>query len=74
MPKAASTLVTRRPGFRFSQGQLYITTEQAEMRLGTWPLLEAWRQRGVKKGGAKFVPVLEEDGKAVKLGAARPTR
>lgn len=48
MPKVASTLVTRRPGFRFVQGQLCITMEQAEIRLRTWPLLEVAAEVPVK--------------------------
>lgn len=46
----------RRPGFRFSQGQLCITTAQAEMRLGTWPLLEATRRRTGEAKWSRFVP------------------
>ena len=48
---------TRRPGFRFSQGQLCITTAQEEMRLGTWPLLEATRRRTGEAKWTRFVPV-----------------
>jgi len=48
---------TRRPGFRFSQGQLCITTAQEEMRLGTWPLLEATRRRKGETNWSRFVPV-----------------
>ena len=48
--------VTRRPGFRFSQGQLCITTAQEEMRLGTWPLLEATRRRKGEAKWSRFVP------------------
>jgi len=47
----------RRPGFRFSQGQLCITTAQEEMRLGTWPLLEATRRRNGESKWSRFVPV-----------------
>ena len=47
---------TRRPGFHFSQGQLCITTAQDEMRLGTWPLLEATRQRQGTTEWQRFVP------------------
>ncbi len=47
---------TRRPGFRFSQGQLCITTGQEEMRLGTWPLLEATRRRKDESKWGRFVP------------------
>lgn len=57
MPKADSTLVTRRLGFRFSQGQLCITTAQEEMRLGTWPLLEGTRRRTGEAKWSRFVPV-----------------
>jgi hypothetical protein len=46
----------RRPGFRFSQGQLCITTTQEEMRLGTWPLLEATRRRKGETKWNRFVP------------------
>ncbi len=46
----------RRPGFRFSQGQLCITTVQEEMRLGTWPLLEATRRRKGEAKWSRFVP------------------
>ena len=46
----------RRPGFRFSQGQLCITTAQEEMRLGTWPLLEATRRRKGEAKWSRFVP------------------
>ena len=48
---------SRRPGFRFSQGQLCITTAQDEMRLGTWPLLEATRRRKGEAKWSRFVPV-----------------
>ena len=48
--------VTRRPGFRFSHGQLCITTAQEEMRLGTWPLLEATRRRRGEAKWSRFVP------------------
>lgn len=34
--KFTSPTLARRPGFRFSQGQICITTAQEEMRLGTW--------------------------------------
>lgn len=47
----------RSPGFRFSQGQLCITTAQEEMRLGTWPLLEATRRRNGESKWSRFVPV-----------------
>ena len=46
----------RSPGFRFSQGQLCITTAQEEMRLGTWPLLEATRRRHGELKWNRFVP------------------
>ena len=52
----SSTVTTRRPGFRFSQGQLCITTAQDEMRLGTWPLLEATRRRKGETKWSRFVP------------------
>jgi len=47
---------TRRPGFRFSHGQLCITTALEEMRLGTWPLLEATRRRTGESKWSRFVP------------------
>ncbi len=55
--KSPSPLSARRPGFRFSQGQLCITTVQEEMRLGTWPLLEATRRRNGESKWSRFVPV-----------------
>ena len=51
-----SSLPSRRPVFRFSQGQLCITTAQEEMRLGTWPLLEATRRRKGEAKWSRFVP------------------
>ena len=54
--KSVSSLPSRRPGFRFSQGQLCITTAQGEMRLGTWPLLEATRRRKGEAKWSRFVP------------------
>ena len=54
--KPTSSLPSRRPGFRFSQGQLCITTAQEEMRLGTWPLLEATRRRKGEAKWSRFVP------------------
>ncbi len=55
--KTTSPTPARRPGFRFSQGQLCITTAQEEMRLGTWPLLEATRRRNGESKWSRFVPV-----------------
>jgi hypothetical protein len=43
-------------GFRFSQGQLCIRTDQQQMRLGTWPLLEAVRQQQGTTEWQRFVP------------------
>ena len=51
-----SSLPSRRPGFHFSRGQLCITTAQEEMRLGTWPLLEATRRRKGEAKWSRFVP------------------
>ena len=47
----------RSPGFRFSQGQLCITTAQEEMRLGTWPLIEATCRRNGDLKWRRFEPV-----------------
>ncbi len=52
-----SSLPSRRPGFHFSRGTLCITTAQEEMRLGTWPLLEATRRRNGEPKWIRFVPV-----------------
>lgn len=73
--KPASSLPSRRPGFRFRQGQLCITTAQEEMRLGTWPLLEATRRRKGEAKWNRFVPVFrllrpKEDPLAIEPGPA----
>ena len=73
--KFTSPTLARRPGFRFSQGQLCITTAQEEMRLGTWPLLEATRRRKDEAKWKRFVPVFrllrpKEDPLAIEPGPA----
>ena len=55
--KSAASIRTGRPGFRFSQGELCISTEEHQMRLGTWPLLNAVRQHQNSTKWGRFVPV-----------------
>lgn len=65
----------RPPGFHFSRGTLCITTAQEEMRLGTWPLMEATRRRNNESKWSRFVPVFrllrpKHDPLAIETGPA----
>jgi hypothetical protein len=49
-------MVTMRPGFRFKEGRLYVSTENETLMIESWPDLAAVRTRSRTKKWHPFVP------------------